>query len=421
VIGSTRAAALLLALSAAPRLLAQPAGAEFRVNATTTGYQYGQAVAVGNDEFVIVWEGNQSGAFDIYQQRFDGSGSLHGGELRVNTYTTGAQRHPAVAMDLARDFVVVWEGFNQVGPRSVFGQRYQNGGTPLGGEFRVNTSTTNSSYGPRVAMDPAGNFVVVWTNADGSSSGIFGQRFSATGERLGAEFVVNSVTANVQDAPDVKMDAGGGFAVTWESLTAAGTDIFFRRFSTTGAPLGADLRANTTITGTQFGAAIGVDASGNFLVAWSDASGVDPQIRAQLYSFQGTPIGGELHVNQETGQQQSPRISGFPGGGFLVAWSSQLSNIAARVVQPDGSFSGDELRVNTSAGYTALRPEVSAEKDGYVVTWDSFAEDGNKRGVYARRFTRGRRSGDVDGNRIVDIADVFYLINFLFASGPPPK
>jgi hypothetical protein len=28
--------------------------------------------------------------------------------------------------------------------------------------------------------------------------------------------------------------------------------------------------------------------------------------------------------------------------------------------------------------------------------------------------------GDANGDGVVDIADVFFLINFLFAGGPPP-
>ena len=49
----------------------------------------------------------------------------------------------------------------------------------LGGEFQVNTYTTSSQSGPSVAMDGAGNFVVVWQSSgqDGSSGGVFGQRF----------------------------------------------------------------------------------------------------------------------------------------------------------------------------------------------------------------------------------------------------
>jgi len=79
-------------------------------------------LAVGSDEFVVVWEASAPAPFDIVGQRFDGSSSLAGLEFRVNTYTTSSQRHPSVAMDMNRDFVVVWESFGQFGPRSVFGQ-----------------------------------------------------------------------------------------------------------------------------------------------------------------------------------------------------------------------------------------------------------------------------------------------------------
>ena len=53
-------------------------------------------------------------------------------------------------------------------------------GNPLGPEFRVNTFTTGNQVGPSVASQSSGNFVAVWASAlqDGSSYGIFGQRYS---------------------------------------------------------------------------------------------------------------------------------------------------------------------------------------------------------------------------------------------------
>jgi hypothetical protein len=46
-------------------------------------------------------------------------------------------------------------------------------------EFRVNSSVPNQQYRPRVAANSSVNFVVVWMSypQDGSSGGIFGQRF----------------------------------------------------------------------------------------------------------------------------------------------------------------------------------------------------------------------------------------------------
>ena len=63
----------------------------------------------------------------------------------------------------------------------IFGQRYNSNGTVHGAEFRVNTYTTGSQMEPAVSMDTAGNFIVTWNSIgqDGSSTGIYGQRFSA--------------------------------------------------------------------------------------------------------------------------------------------------------------------------------------------------------------------------------------------------
>jgi hypothetical protein len=50
-------------------------------------------------------------------------------------------------------------------------------------DISVNTYTTDAQFGPAVASDASGNFVVVWQsyNQDGSHDGVFGQRFSAAG------------------------------------------------------------------------------------------------------------------------------------------------------------------------------------------------------------------------------------------------
>src|SRR6185503_20432602 len=101
---------------------------------------------------------------------------------------------PAVAADAAGNFVVVWASYLEDGSLyGVFGQRYAGAGTALGSEFRVNTYTTGAQTFPSVAADAAGNFVVVWhsNGQDGSSFGVFGQRYSSSGTPLGPEFRVN--------------------------------------------------------------------------------------------------------------------------------------------------------------------------------------------------------------------------------------
>ena len=62
----------------------------------------------------------------------------------------------------------------------VVGRRFDASGVPEGGEFLVNSYTTGDQRGPAVAVGAGGNFVVAWTSfgQDGDSLGVFAQRFA---------------------------------------------------------------------------------------------------------------------------------------------------------------------------------------------------------------------------------------------------
>src|SRR5205823_4737941 len=143
-----------------------------------------------------------------------------GAEFRVNTFTTNDQIIPSVAVAAAGDFVIAWasSGQDAVG-QGVYAQRYSAAGVPVGGEFRVNTFTTGNQGGQAVAVDAAGNFVVAWQSLgqDGSGYGVYAQRYSAAGTPSGGEFRVNTFTADNQRNAAVAMDATGDFVVAWHS------------------------------------------------------------------------------------------------------------------------------------------------------------------------------------------------------------
>ena len=133
----------------------------------------------------------------------------------------------------------------------VFGQRYDAAGNPGGARFRANTYTTASQYYPSVAAGLAdGGFVVTWqsANQDGSLWGVYGQRFDASGAAVGAEFLVNTTTADHQQHPSAAAAlADGGFVVTWQSdgQDGSGDGVYGQRFGAAGDPVGAEFRANT--------------------------------------------------------------------------------------------------------------------------------------------------------------------------------
>jgi hypothetical protein len=213
-----------------------PLGPEFLVNAYTTGHQGDGSVSTdASGNFVVVWSSPQDGSYSgVFGQRYASSGAPVGPEFRVNTVTAGTQSGTSVASDSAGNFIVVWasgDGYSY----GVFGQRYASSGTPLGPEFRVNTYTTLTQFIPSVTADASGNFVVVWMSAtqDGSGYAVFGQRYASSGMPLGPEFRVNTYSTNNQFFPSVADGASGDFVVVWHSDLQDGSSggVFGQRFN----------------------------------------------------------------------------------------------------------------------------------------------------------------------------------------------
>ena len=83
-------------------------------------------------------------------------------EFQSNTYATGDQLRPSVAMDANGSFIIVWQSDGSVGSDadsfSIQAQLYNKAGNPVGEQFQVNDYTVGSQSAPSVAMDAGGDF-----------------------------------------------------------------------------------------------------------------------------------------------------------------------------------------------------------------------------------------------------------------------
>ncbi|WP_428940191.1 hypothetical protein [Fontivita pretiosa] len=253
-------------------------GGEFRVNSFTDGDQYAPAVAMdaaGN--FVIAWTSSlQDGSIAaVYAQRYDAAGTPLAQEFRVNTTTDGYQYAPSIGMDPdGSGFVIAWVSDGQDGSDGgIFAQRYDAAGVPLGDEFAVNSFTTGTQDAPCVAMDSQGDFVIAWQSGgmhDGSGYGVYAQRYNALGLPQGGEFRVNTYTTSSQFDPDVAIDADGDFVITWTSRgqDGGGYGIYAQRYNAAGLPLDSEFGVNSLSINDQLQPAIAIDADGEFVIAW---------------------------------------------------------------------------------------------------------------------------------------------------------
>jgi hypothetical protein len=397
-------------------------GPDFAVNTYTTGTQRRPAVgADASGAFVVVWEsvGQDGELSGIFAQRYDSSGAPVGAEFRVNAFTTGYQARPDVAVAPTGEFVVVWEGFGEGSLNlDVWAQRYDAAGVAQGGNLRLDIHLSAVQSNPDVAMDASGNFAVAWVSAgqDGSGYGVVARTFDAAGVPRSGEFAVNAYTTGDQWFPKIASNGNGAFVVAWQSADqdGSGNGVFAQRFAGATVPLGGEFRANSYTTGAQVEAAVAVGADGRFMVGWTDRSGRDGSyagVFAQAFDAAGVPVGPEFQANTFTTVNQAyPALEATGGGEFLVVWADQQEG----VLTPDGNmgifgrrFSAGgqpaevEFQVNTYVTARQVFPDVAASTAGrFVVSWLSNLQDGDGYGIAARRmmadgiFADGFESGD---------------------------
>ena len=411
-------------------------GADYQVNTNTLDDQYLPDVAVTEDgRFLVVWQSDSSAGDDVsntsIQGRFFGlDGNPAGGDFQVNTYTSGAQRKPAVAADPAGGFVVVWEQSGAY-PK-IMGQRISADGLALGGEFQVD-SVDDYTYisrlaDPDVAYSGPGDFMVVWSYFEDTGGGqgvlfrrIHGRSYDPGGavtpgllfEATSCDLI--SLDCDAVKTPVIAGNSAGELLVSWnrENFDLGGNDfdaIVTRRFSATGQPQAAE-QLVVNLDGIDVANPAIAHRDDRFLLVWEsgDVGGMDGSgfgIRGRQLADDGTPVGVELEINSTTtGDQLLPAVAAEPSspGAFLVAWQDDgvlPALVRGQRMAADGGPVGAELGIAQSMPGDQQRPALAAG----IAVWDSAGSGGDDSSgisIQARRvtafpiFADGFESGDV--------------------------
>jgi len=377
---------------------------ETRINTYVTGNQSNQQIAMNaSGDFVVVWEsyGQDGGNLeDIFAQRYSAGGIPVGPEFQVNTYTTGFQKMPAVAINDNGEFAITWHGIGQEDSYGVYAQRYNSNGSKFASQFLVNTYTTDGQSNPSIAMDNTGNMFVTWQSIgqDGNSSGLYYQKFDSSNNRLEVqtERKVHSYTTGSQGSPIISGDKNGNFFVVWRGQgDGTYTDEIFMNAFKTGISQ-ANYRINTYATGTQQNPSIAVNSAGEFTIAWGGEGLLDTSgIFAKRFNTNTTIKGAEFRVNTyttATHSNYSPSVAMDSTGNFVVAWYGKaagdlLDNIYAQRFDNTGAKVGSQFKVNTNVK-AKYNPKVAMDSTGnFVITWASLGQDfGTSSGIYAKAY-----------------------------------
>ncbi|MEO1086445.1 MAG: hypothetical protein AAFY88_19605, partial [Acidobacteriota bacterium] len=329
---------LSLSLASSAALAQSPSelagGDEFQVNTYTSQNQAAPAVALYDGGYIVVWESEGSGGSDteeasIQGQRFDDSGLAVGGEFQVNTTTTGSQQSPTVAAWPDGRFVVLWTS----GALDLKGQLYDASGGAVGEEMAIDVTPPAISF---TAATFDTGFLVASTEFDpqGSSFDLLGRRFDVDGTSVGSEFAMSD-TDNIDGRATLDATPDGSILAVWNSteqgvVGSGESSVQMRRFDVDGTPLSSAVQVNSYTTGTVGRVATSVAPDGSFMVAWTNegSPGDDSEpnaVLARRFAADDSPLGEDFQVNSYTsGSQNLYDVQHLPAGGFLVAWGGDV-------------------------------------------------------------------------------------------------
>ncbi len=383
-------------------------GSENLVNSNTQDNQQRPAAATGQlGSTILAWESeNLDGdGFAVAAQQYDAMGSVTVEEFQVNTTTDNDQRFPDVAVADNGRYVITWMSFDQDGDGwGIYYKMYNAAGIAITAETLANVTTTGQQQFPTVTMAAGGTFIISWVS-DGE---IFARMFDANGIATGSEFLVNAPSTTFETNPDVASDNDGNFAIVWQSTDTTGTvdiDVYARLFDNNGVAAGAEFRLNSTTAESQIEPSIGMDTAGNFAVAWSSflGDGDGYGIIFRRYDPSGNALSGEAQVNSTSaGDQLHPFMAASADGEYIVTWTSfgqdgARGGIYGQHITSSGVLEGPETAVNTTTAENQIFPVVGfydGEGTATIVWQDgdrvsSTSVDASNYGLIQRRFKVG--------------------------------
>jgi len=390
------------------------------VQQMTDGDGRGSQHAVAHDAFgiyVVVWSSNDPAqpGWDVYAQRFDASGNELTGEILINQTTSDDQSRARAATDTSGNFVVTWtHDSSGVSNDDVYARRFSAAGTALTDEFLVDTTTSGVQDNSDIAMDDSGNFVIVWDGngdqpGETDGSGVFLQRFDNSGTRLGTETRVNEFTANGQSDATIAMNGAGDFVVVFDDAPA----FYYRLFDKLGNAIVQD---TVIVDNTAGDGAVAMHSDGSFVATWRMTDAGSRAVFAQRYAPGDTAIPGIIPVSTTTAMDQTnPSIAMDTDGNFIIAWEgngdqlgrSDTGGVFAQKFDFNGNMIDGEFRINQDT--TGIQDRVSLtmlDPYNFDAVWTGI--DTDQQGVYSRQFggnqtITGTVYEDVDGDgNVVD-------------------
>jgi hypothetical protein len=324
------------------------------------------AVALdGSGNALAVWR-QASGETSIWASR-RAVGGAWSTPVLLETDDAGPALVPRIAADMGGNAIAVWQQHDGT-HYNIRANRYVGGivGTGWGTSLLLETDDAGHAEAPKVAMEPGGKAVAVWSQNDGTYQNIYANVYSGG---WGVATKLEAATGYAVEA-QVAMDGAGNATAVWHQSDGMRYNIWTNRWSA-NVWAGASLIELDDTTGATF-PGIGVNSTGQVFAVWQqfDATPV-VQIRANRY-IPGTGWGMAIPIEpNNTGPAQTPQVGVDGAGNAIAVWTPDDSGTndvwTNRYVAGTGWQSSHALE--TDAG-DAADAQVAVDANGNaLVVW----------------------------------------------------
>jgi hypothetical protein len=319
----------------------RPIGQSFQINAIPPGaqfdtidgldqvIQYLPSVAAGPDRFVVTWAINQEGGrLNLYYQLFEVNGTdvVRVGDNRLvagreNMLTPQYNARPAVLRD--GSFLITYVLSPGAGGRILL-QRYTASGADTLGAIRVyDPGVESAQQRPEISLSPFDEAMIVWMDDRQGGWDIYGQRFDALGNRIGANELLNLSDFPYEDQTNPEVGVGEDRTIAvWDyrplytGKVKGRLEVFpSLQRPEAGASRALDVtlfevNASTATPGAK-NPDVAVSPDGQFIVTWWENGDGQTRPLAQRFDPTGAPIGDpyEIHGTGTQGCRLGPRVA----------------------------------------------------------------------------------------------------------------
>jgi hypothetical protein len=276
----------------------------------------------------------------LFGSRFSQQGSALGPRFQISEpLKSTAKVHAATTLRQDSYFVLAEDDLCpgcQFLQHHLFARILNASGQPTSPYFQVDTNPLRTGFcgAKSLRADALGNAVVVWEGEpqrfDSTQTAILTQRFSSTGQRLGGSFLVTKPNSATVLSPSVAVNPAGDFVVVWQYQPDPNTprSLHARHFSKDAKPLGQEFVVEADPVADAIVPSIASDSRGNYVVVWTSyGSPYCPSVKGRLYRPDDTPAGPAFDLSSSSSTcDQLPKVAFGPNGTFAATWIRLLND-----------------------------------------------------------------------------------------------